>query len=98
MAATLIMLQSALRASVEEAKPYSPRVTHTTCSSQGDAGSDIVVCGHVDADERYRLEPLTHQYDPVGAPASARTSAPGRPIFTRPARRAPTASPTSASW
>ncbi len=68
IAAMLILLQSALPASVEEAKPYSPRVTHAVCPSQDDAGGDIVVCGHVDANEQYRLKPLTHQYDRVAGP------------------------------
>jgi len=42
IATMLILLQSSIPASVEEAKPYSPRVTHPVCPSQGDAGGDIV--------------------------------------------------------
>ena len=64
----LILLQSSIPASVEEAKPYSPRGTHIVCPRQDEAGGDIVVCGHVDANEQYRLKPLTHQYDPVAGP------------------------------
>ena len=68
IATMLILLQSAIPATVEEAKPYSPRVTHTVCPGQDDAAGDIVVCGRVDANEQYRLKPLTHQYDPVKGP------------------------------
>lgn len=68
IATMLILLQSSIPASVEEAKPYSPRVTHIVCPRQDDAGGDIVVCGHVDASDQYRLKPLTHQYDRVPGP------------------------------
>jgi hypothetical protein len=68
IATMLILLQSATPASVEEAKPYSPRVAPTVCPKEDDAHGDIVVCGHVDANDQYRLKPLTHQYDPVPGP------------------------------
>ncbi len=68
IAAILMLLQSASPASVEEVRPYSPRLVHSVCPSQDDAGGDIVVCGHVDANDQYRLKPLTHQYDPVPGP------------------------------
>ncbi len=69
LAVMLIMLQSAAPASVEEPPPYRhPTVMQGACSSQDDANGDIVVCGRVDANEQYRLRPLTHRYDRVAGP------------------------------
>ncbi|MDB5708719.1 MAG: hypothetical protein JWL96_789 [Sphingomonas bacterium] len=43
-------------------------VAHPRCNEIGEEDGDVVVCGHIDHGERYRIQPLTHRYDPVGGP------------------------------
>jgi hypothetical protein len=67
IAAALMMLQAAGPAAPDDAPAASPK-SMRPCPAQDDDSGDIIVCGRVDANEQYRLRPLTRRYDPVGGP------------------------------
>jgi hypothetical protein len=71
IAAALMMLQAAGPAAPDmdpsRASAPHPKATHS-CAAQDDDSGDIVVCGRLDANEQYRLRPLTSRYDPVVGP------------------------------
>ena len=77
IAAALMMLQAAGPAAPDDAPAAVPK-TLRPCPAREDDGGDIVVCGRVDANEQYRLRPLTHRYDPVGGPGIGMRVGPGQ--------------------
>ena len=77
IAAALMMLQAAWPAAPDDAPAASAKRTRP-CAAPDDDSGDIVVCGRVDANEQYRLRPLTHRYDPVGGPGIGMRVGPGQ--------------------
>jgi len=72
-----MMLQAAGPAA-PQALPVSRPKTLRPCPVREDDGGDIVVCGRIDANEQYRLRPLSHRYDPVGGPGTGMRIGPGQ--------------------
>lgn len=72
IAALLMMLQAAAPAMSGPAeKEPSPRRNPTRCAAPTEEDGDIVVCGHAEAQEQFRLRPLPHDYAPLGGPGIA---------------------------
>ena len=92
IAAALLMLQAAGPAVPDAPPVHRPRQTRP-CPAQDDADGDIVVCGRVDANEHYRLRPLTNRYDPVGGPGIGRRVGPGQANLYSTAQRSPDGKP-----
>ncbi len=95
IAALLAMLQAV---SGPAADAPAPRRNPTRCPERTEEEGDIVVCGRPEPQEQFRLRPLTRQYDPVGGPGTGFRVGGGQGNVYAQGLRAPTASPTSASW
>ena len=63
-------LQAAVPVAAAPTKVEAAPAQHaiTSCPKAADDNGDIIVCGRADAQEQFRLRPLTHRYDPVGGP------------------------------
>jgi hypothetical protein len=80
IAAAVMILQATASggAPIAGADPAPHPAAPADCSGKADADDDIVVCSRKDANEHYRLRPLTHQYDPVGGPGIGFRVGPGQ--------------------